>query len=279
MSAYGQHYYHNYYPYHYSDYNRYQNYQPNDREYFRPQPHTPSYYSGQAAYQTSFFAHPGFLSTNFNQYGIPGSALAPSYRCDNRYRAQDTWPYLHQRRHHQWGAQDSAFPLTAYSRPYPSGYNSGPVYQFEREVRYFPYPVYINQGVSSFSSGRSRRYPALSRFPYTTSNISNYANLNPLPPKIRVIFIPPSASLPQQQQQLCNLTPVRPFIPSLAVAHTLWFTLLVHTTILVQSDISTSMFAPFATTITTTIILTITTCCSTNGYAAVFKSSSSSSVK
>ncbi|CAF1232864.1 unnamed protein product [Adineta ricciae] len=217
MSAYGQHYYHHsYYPYHYSDYNRDQNYQPNDREFFRRQPHTPSYYSAHTSYQTSFFAHPGFLSTNFNQYGIPGSALAPSYRYDNRYRAQHTWPYLHQRNHHQWGAQDSAFPLTNYSRPYPSGYNSGPVYQFEREVRYFPYPVYINQGVSSFSSGRSRRYPALSRFPYTPSNISNYANLNPLPPKIRVIFIPPSISLPQQQQQQqqqCNLTPcIPPFL-------------------------------------------------------------------
>ncbi|UJR23644.1 hypothetical protein I4U23_026629 [Adineta vaga] len=210
MSAYAQQYYHNYYYQNHLDSNKQHSYYRKDKEYFRQQPFFPSYYSRQANYQTTFFANPNYASTTFHQYGIPNPRLGSSYQYDDRYRSQYTWPYFKKKNNHQWKSPDSAFPLATYSRSYPSNYNAGPVYQFEREVRYFPYPVYGDPGISSYTSNRSLRYPNLSRYPYPSlgnRNYSNYQNISQLPPKIRVIFIPPSSSCPQQP---CNVTPAMP---------------------------------------------------------------------
>ncbi|UJR23643.1 hypothetical protein I4U23_026628 [Adineta vaga] len=168
------------------------------------------FYPIQPYYQTSSHPIDKYPLTAFNQYERSRMEPMHSTNSYSQYQSQYTWPYLKKKNNHQWKSPDSALPLATYSRSYPSNYNAGPVYQFEREVRYFPYPVYGDPGISSYTSNRSLRYPNLSRYPYPSlgnRNYSNYQNISQLPPKIRVIFIPPSSSCPQQP---CNVTPAMP---------------------------------------------------------------------
>ncbi|CAM4911949.1 unnamed protein product [Rotaria socialis] len=81
---------------------------------------------------------------------------------------------------HGYNAQLPMYPSSFET----SNYHNDPVYEYEREIRYVPMPLFMNSTSIGFGTSSNFNYEP-------TSNMS-------LPPKIRVIFIPTGQSSLQQ---------------------------------------------------------------------------------
>ena len=98
-------------------------------------------------------------------------------RLDEQYRQEQYLRQMQKMEKKYWKQQ-------AYNMP-PPMYGSEQVIQYEKETRYIPFPVYINSSGGVYA-GAGSNLP-----------VASGVNMS-LPPKVRVIFIPPGQSFAQQ---------------------------------------------------------------------------------
>ncbi|CAF1232845.1 unnamed protein product [Adineta ricciae] len=193
----------------YSDFFLQRRNQYQDKSSYRQNSYSSPYYPIQSYSQIN-----NYPWNIFSQYERYNTGFIQSSPIDSRYQYQYPSPY-HNQIHEGYPRRSyDNISLLTYSRLFYSNDYQNEIYQYNKRSSSHRPPTKKDAKISIPNRrARTEEHPNLPRFPCTLSNISNYANLNPLPPKIRVIFIPPSISLPQQQQQLCNLTPcIPPFL-------------------------------------------------------------------
>ncbi|CAF1172012.1 unnamed protein product [Adineta ricciae] len=197
----------------YSDFFLQRRNQYQDKSSFRQNSYFSPYYPIQFYSQTN-----NYPWNIFSQYERYNTGFIQSSPIDSRYLYQYPRPY-HSQIHEGYPRRSyNNISLSTYSRLFYSNDYQNKIYQYDKRSSSHRRPTKKDAKISILNTrARIEEHPNLPRFPCTSSNISNYANyshLNPLPPKIRVIFIPPATSLPQQQQQqLYNLTPcIPPFL-------------------------------------------------------------------
>jgi len=173
----------------------------NDKKFLGQQPFFPFFQP--SPYQTYFFPTNGYPTTGYNQYGRSGvhsTSLIHSNRFDDHYK--NTWPYMNKMQKWYGKQQDTGVPLSYMNtRSSPLDYTNEPIYQYEREVRYVPFPVYIGPGGSRIRTPGNQEYGYTSGLGYPSrlnTTVRNFGPVSSLPPKIRVIFIPQASSCFQQ---------------------------------------------------------------------------------
>lgn len=137
------------------------------------------HYPTQPLYQPPFNPVNQNLAPVVNQFRKPGvttELVALFNELDAQYRYEQ---YLRQRKKMEkeyWKQQINILPPTLFFSP-------APLYQYEKETKYIPYPVYIGPGAGAGGYGAGR---------YLGGSGMD------LPPKIRVIFLPTGQSFSQQ---------------------------------------------------------------------------------
>jgi len=149
------------------------------------------HYPTQPLYQPPFNPIEGYPAPFVNQVREPGlgtQLVLLFNQLDEQYRYETYLRQLEKMQKRYWKQQANTMPLPMYSAPPPPlNYASNAVYEYEKETKYIPYPVFVNPG-----AGRNLGYPYGSTVPFGTGGGMN------LPPKIRVIFIPTGQSFSQQ---------------------------------------------------------------------------------
>lgn len=168
----------------------------------------PSFYTTQPFYQPPFNAQGPYPADGFGQARRPGlgaQLVSAVSRLDEQYRYEQYMQNLakEQRRYfkqvHRNDMAKNNYP--PYGEAGHRTNTTGDFIQYEQEIRYIPFPVYIRQPTNSFggSGNLGAGYLPNSGFGNTfTSAFQTQPNMN-LPPKIRVIFIPTGNSFLQQQ--------------------------------------------------------------------------------
>jgi hypothetical protein len=163
-----------------------------DQRFFGQQPSIPR----------PFPMQPYFSQTNrypaigYNQFGRSNMTtdLMSLNRANQQYQYAQYIRYMNEMQNRNWKREGYPMPLPRQTESFPEYYTTGPIYQYEKETRYIPYIIYAGQGGNA-----GYGYPANSRYTggLTTALAPTGGAIN-LPPKIRVIFIPPGTPPLQQ---------------------------------------------------------------------------------
>jgi hypothetical protein len=123
---------------------------------------------------------------------------------DQQYRYDQYLRKLEKLQRQYWKLQGSRMPLPMYSAPQPLppplSYNPGTLIEYPSPTQYMTYPPVIDPGAGSFGPPLNTGYGLPFNRGYgsgPTVNFGTVRGMN-LPPKIRVIFIPPGQSFSQQ---------------------------------------------------------------------------------
>ncbi|CAF1340673.1 unnamed protein product [Adineta steineri] len=168
----------------------------------------------QSYYQTTYIPNTRYSNNRYNHYQQPdvnSTSLLYSNQLDDPYQSQQTWPCINKTYKHQEKYFDNSFLLTTYTETIPKTYNKPPVHQYEREIQYPPHPVFGNTGFAGIESSDIYGYPTTLNYGgLPSAGLASFRNINTLPPKVRVIFIPQAPS--QLQQPCANSLNVPPFL-------------------------------------------------------------------
>ncbi|CAF4311509.1 unnamed protein product, partial [Adineta steineri] len=186
----------------------------NDKEFIGQRSFYSSFNPTQSYYQTPYIPNTRYSNNRYNHYRQPDvnstSLIRPNLLYD-RYQSQQTWPYINNTYKPHGRHFDNASFLPTSAETVPIAYNKPLGIQYEREIRYFPYPVYGNEGIEDFVSSDIYGYPTTLNYGgLPSAGLASFRNINTLPPKIRVIFIPQAPS--QLQQPCANSLNVPPFL-------------------------------------------------------------------
>lgn len=136
------------------------------------------------------FREPGFRT----QLELLFNELDAQYRYD-QYQRQ-----LQKMEKQYWKQQANNMPPPMYPRSppmYPGppslNYSPGAVYQYEKETKFLPFPVYVGPGAGLYGAGRRSGGGTSSNMIFGLGG----GGMD-LPPKIRVIFMPTGPSFSQQ---------------------------------------------------------------------------------
>ncbi|CAF1340690.1 unnamed protein product [Adineta steineri] len=186
----------------------------NDKEFIGQRSFYSSFNPTQSYYQTPYIPNTRYSNNRYNHYRQPDvnstSLIRPNLLYD-RYQSQQTWPYINNTYKPHGRHFDNASFLPTSAETVPIAYNKPLGIQYEREIRYFPYPVYGNEGIEDFVSSDIYGYPTTVNYGgLPSAGLASFRNINTLPPKVRVIFIPQAPS--QLQQPCANSLNVPPFL-------------------------------------------------------------------
>lgn len=146
------------------------------------------HYPTRPLYQPPFNPVERSVAPYANQYREPGvttQLIILFNELDAQYRQEQYLRQLQKMQKRYWKEQANNMPPPIYDSPVP-------VYQYEKETQYVPYPVYVGPGAGSYGAGRY-----FGNAPSSNTTVALSGGMN-LPPKIRVIFIPTGQSFSQQ---------------------------------------------------------------------------------
>lgn len=180
-------------PTHYS--NRYYN-GGHSRRHVSFAPHYPT----KPLYQPPFRSVDHAMVPTVNQFREPGfgtQVLTLYNELDAQYRYEQYQRQLKKLEKKYWNMQANNLPPTMYPLPPPppplqtTDYFPGAVFQYEKETKYVPFPVYMGTRTRFFGQGGGG---LTTNF---TLGLGGSGGMD-LPPKIRVIFMPTGQSFSQQ---------------------------------------------------------------------------------
>jgi len=229
--------------------------------YFAP------HYPSRPLYQPPFYPVKRHRSSRFDRARQPniGEQLVMALEeIDEQYRYDQYLRKLEKLQRQYWKLQGSRMPLPMYSAPEPLppplSYNPGSLIEYPNPTQYMTYPPVIDPGAGSYGPPLNTGYSLPFNRGYGSGPTVN------LPPKIRVIFIPPGQSFSQQP---CT----GPLVSSLFNflkkernnKNNYVYVFLGYATFSVQSYITAFMLISITATTTTTWIFVSYTCRATNG--------------
>ena len=167
----------------------------------------PPFYSSQSFYRPPFNALEAYPMGNPNQARRPGLGAQLELaltRLDQQYRQESYIRSMEKQQGHFLREQArNDLALTTYPIAGGAGawnQTTGEFIQYEQEIRYVPFPVYLSTRSGGLGGRGSLGYGQMPTIGYGGSLISSLqtqTNMN-LTPKIRVIFIPTGNSSLQQ---------------------------------------------------------------------------------
>ena len=123
-----------------------------------------------------------------NQYQQPGTATQLIWlfnELDEQYRQEQYLRKLRKMQKQYWKQQANNMPPPIYYPP-------DPIYQYEKETQYIPYPVFVGPSAGNYGAGGY-----FGNAPASNMTVALRGGMN-LSPKVRVIFIPAGQSFSQQ---------------------------------------------------------------------------------
>jgi hypothetical protein len=172
-----------------------------DKRYGKQTAYFAPNYSAQSSYLPSFDHTEGYPIVPFDkarQSSLGVQFLSFMNQLDDQYRYEQYLRNLEKEQRKYLRDERSRMVSEMYTTS--MNYDNVGVYEYERETRYVPYPIYITSSGSRPSRGGTLVYDPTPTTAYASTSALQWqtqVNMN-LPPKVRVIFIPTGTPSIQQ---------------------------------------------------------------------------------